>query len=134
MKVVIDTNIVISAALGSKTCSIAIFRALKQGIIEPTIFPKELRSFIIKLKEKDKYKSLDLQGLSNFTEYFIMMVEVVDDYKLVSFSIDTPDNHFISLAAARKTLLITGDKLCLKSALSGNVKCKTPSQYLSDDL
>jgi hypothetical protein len=86
------------------------------------------------LKEKDKYKSLDLQGLSNFTEYFIMMVEVVDDYKLVSFSIDTPDNHFISLAAARNTLLITGDKLCLKSALRGNVKCKTPSQYLSDDL
>jgi len=63
-----------------------------------------------------------------------MMVEVVEDYELVSFSSDSPDNHFISLAAARNALLITGDKLCLKSALRCNVKAKTPSQYLSDYL
>ncbi|HRX66558.1 MULTISPECIES: putative toxin-antitoxin system toxin component, PIN family [unclassified Mesotoga] len=116
MKVVIDTNVVISAALGSKTCSHAVFKALEQGVIEPRIFPQELRRFIIKLKKKEKYRSRDLQGLSNFMEYFTMMVEVVEDYELVSFSSDSPDNHFISLAAARNALLITGDKLCLKSA------------------
>lgn len=52
MKVVIDTNVVISAALGSKTCSHAVFKALEQGVIEPRIFPQELRRFIIKLKKR----------------------------------------------------------------------------------
>ncbi len=134
MKVVIDTNVVISAALGSKTCSMVIVKALEQGVIEPGIFPQELRRFISKLKEKEKYRNADLEGLSNFLEYYIEMVEIVDDFQLVSFSTDLPDNHFISLTAARDTLLITGDKLCLQSALGGNVNCKTPSQYLSDYL
>ena len=132
MKVVIDTNVVISAALGSRTCSMAIIKALGQEVIEPGIFTQELRRFIVKLM--GKCRNAELEALSNFVEYFITVVEVVDDYQLVSFSTDHPDNHFISLAAARNALLITGDKLCLQSALQGNVKCKTPSQYLKDSL
>jgi len=130
MKVVIDTNVVISAALGSRTCSKAIIKALEQEVIEPGIFTQELRRFIVKLMEK--CRNTELEALSSFVEYFITAVEVVDDYQLVSFSTDPPDNHFISLAAARNALLITVDKLCLQSALGGNVKCKTPSQYLKD--
>ncbi|HON29043.1 MAG TPA: putative toxin-antitoxin system toxin component, PIN family [Mesotoga sp.] len=132
MKVVIDTNVVISAALGSRTCSMAIIKALEQEVIEPGIFTQELRRFIVKLM--GKRRNAELEALSNFVEYFITVVEIVDDYQLVSFSTDPPDNHFISLAAARNALLITGDKLCLQSALRGNVKCKTPSQYLKDSL
>jgi len=134
MKVVIDTNVVISAALGSKTCSTVVVKALEKGVIEPVIFPQELRRFILKLKEKEKYRNVDFEMLSNFIEYYIEMVEIVDDFQLVSFSTDLPDNHFISLAVARDALLITGDKLCLQSALGGNVNCKTPSQYLIDRL
>jgi putative PIN family toxin of toxin-antitoxin system len=134
MKVVVDTNVVISAALGSKTCSMVVVKALEQGVIEPGIFPQELRRFVVRLKEKEKYRNVDLESLSNFIEYYIEIVEIVDDYRLVSFSTDLPDNHFISLAGARDALLITGDKLCLQSALRGNVNCKTPSQYLSDYL
>jgi putative PIN family toxin of toxin-antitoxin system len=130
MKIVIDTNVVISAALGSRTCSKAIIKALEQEVIEPGIFTQELRRFIVKLMEK--CRNTELEALSSFVEYFITAVEVVDDYQLVSFSTDPPDNHFISLAAARNALLITVDKLCLQSALGGNVKCKTPSQYLKD--
>ena len=132
MKVVIDTNVVISAALGSRTCSMAIIKALEQEVIEPGIFTQELRRFIVKLM--GKRRNAELEALSNFVEYFITVVEIVDDYQLVSFSTDPPDNHFISLAAAQNALLITGDKLCLKSAQSGNVNCKTPAQYLSDSL
>ena len=132
MKVVIDTNVVISAALGSKTCSNTVLKALEQGVIEPQIFVLELQRFIMKLKGKEKYGNIQLEGLSNFIDYFLMTVEIVDDYKLVTYSTDFPDNHFISLAAARNALLITGDKLCLKSALSGNVNCRTPAQYLGD--
>ncbi|WP_180979913.1 toxin-antitoxin system toxin component, PIN family protein [Mesotoga sp. B105.6.4] len=91
-----------------------------------------MRRFVVRLKEKEKYRNVGLESLSNFIEYYIEIVEIVDDYQLVSFSTDLPDNHFISLAGARDALLITGDKLCLQSALRGNVNCKTPSQYLSD--
>ena len=88
----------------------------------------------MKLKEKEKYRHTELEHLSNFIDYLITMVEIVDDYKLVTYSTDSPDNHFISLAAAQNALLITGDKLCLESAQNGNVNCKTPAQYLSDSL
>lgn len=106
MKVVIDTNVVISAALGSKTCSMVVVKALEQEVIEPGIFPQELRRFVVRLKEKEKYRNDDLESLSNFIEYCIEIVEIVDDYRLLSFSSDLPDNHFISLAAARDALLI----------------------------
>jgi|GEM_PF-625119 len=134
MKVIIDTNVVISAALGSRTCSKAVIKALDQGVIEPQIFAQESRRFTMKLKEKEKYRHTELEHLSNFIDYFIITVEIVDDYKLVTYSTDFPDNHFISLAAAQNALLITGDKLCLESAQNGNVNCKTPAQYLSDSL
>ena len=134
MKVVIDTNVVISAALGSRTCSKAVLKALNQGVIEPQIFAQELRRFIMKLKEKEKYRHIELEHVSNFVDHFLTMVEIVDDYRLLPYSTDSPDNHFISLAAAQNALLLTGDKLCLKSAQSGNVNCKTPAQYLSDSL
>ena len=93
---------------------------------------QELRSFIKKLKGKEKYRHIELEHLSNFIDYFITMVEIVDDYRLLPYSTDFPDNHSISLAAARNALLITGDTLCLESALTGNVNCKTPAQYLSE--
>ncbi len=93
---------------------------------------QELRSFIKKLKGKEKYRHIELEDLSNFIDYFITMVEIEDDYRLLPYSTDFPDNHSISLAAARNALLITGDTLCLESALTGNVNCKTPAQYLSE--
>ncbi|WP_258001686.1 PIN domain-containing protein [Mesotoga sp. Brook.08.YT.4.2.5.1] len=100
MKVVVDTNVVISAALGSKTCSMVVVKALEQGVIEPVIFPQELRRFVARLKKKEKYRNVDLESLFNFIEYYIEIVEIVDDYQLISFSTDLPDNHFISLAGA----------------------------------
>ncbi|WP_257211902.1 toxin-antitoxin system toxin component, PIN family protein [Mesotoga sp. H07.pep.5.3] len=70
---------------------------------------QELRGFIKKLKEKEKYRHTELEHLSNFIDYFITIVEIADDYKLVTYSTDFPDNHFISLTAAQNALLITGD-------------------------
>jgi len=56
MKIVIDTNIVISAALGSNTCKTAILKAFGQKhiIIEPPIISLELDRFLYKLSTSTK--------------------------------------------------------------------------------
>ncbi len=48
MKIVIDTNVVISAALGSNTCKHAILRAFNEEheIVEPKIISLELERFV----------------------------------------------------------------------------------------
>jgi predicted nucleic acid-binding protein len=53
MKVVIDTNVIISAALGSQTCKEAILKALeKYEVIEPKIVSMELDRFYLKMSQE----------------------------------------------------------------------------------
>ncbi len=55
MKVVIDTNVIISAALGSQTCKEAILKALeKYEVIEPKIVSMELDRFYLKMSQEIK--------------------------------------------------------------------------------
>ncbi|TYB85417.1 MAG: PIN domain-containing protein [Kosmotoga sp.] len=52
MKIVLDTNVVISAALGSKSCSRTIIKASREKIIEPLLVKEELEKFLIKVQLK----------------------------------------------------------------------------------
>lgn len=66
MKVVIDTNVIISAALGSPTCSEVILMAIKNAqIIEPNIVSVELSRFCEKL-EKQQQSDDKIKQIKNF--------------------------------------------------------------------
>ena len=55
MKVVIDTNVIISAVLGSQTCKETILKALeKYEVIEPKIVSMELDRFYLKMSQELK--------------------------------------------------------------------------------
>ncbi len=131
MKVVIDTNVVISAALGSNRCGRTIIKALNDEILEPPLIVEELSRFIVKLSNDKKVDGLSIMELARFFEFFLSSVTIVSDFPLLSYSPDIPDNYFISVAASENALLITGDKLCLQTALKNGVKCVTPSGFYS---
>ena len=58
MKVVIDTNVVISAALGSNTCSKVILWVINNTeIIEPNIIAIEIEHFCKRLAINQKIKN-----------------------------------------------------------------------------
>lgn len=129
IKVVIDTNDVISAAFGSKSCSRAIVKTLDAEVVEPPLIVEELSRFVEKLSDKDKIDDNSIRGFVRFIEFLLSTVRIVRGYPLICYGQDLPDNHFISLAAFESALLVTGDKLCRRIALENNVKCVSPSEY-----
>lgn len=125
----IDTNDVISAAFGSKSCSRAIVKTLDAEVVEPPLIVEELSRFVEKLSDKDKIDDNSIRGFVRFIEFLLSTVRIVRGYPLICYGQDLPDNHFISLAAFESALLVTGDKLCRRIALENNVKCVSPSEY-----
>ncbi len=125
----IDTNDVISAAFGSKSCSRAIVKTLDAEVVEPPLIVEELSRFVERLSDNDKIDDNSIRGFVRFIEFFLSTVRIVRGYPLICYGQDLPDNHFISLAAFESALLVTGDKLCRRIALENNVKCVSPSEY-----
>ncbi|MFO7882142.1 MAG: PIN domain-containing protein, partial [Kosmotogaceae bacterium] len=99
MKIVIDTNVVISAALGSKTCTKALLKAAHEDIIVPSLIIKELKKFLVKVESAKKIDKNKFTELYNFFQYFIKLLIITEDYTLYSYSNDLPDNHFLSVAS-----------------------------------
>ncbi|TYB84063.1 MAG: putative toxin-antitoxin system toxin component, PIN family [Kosmotoga sp.] len=99
MKIVIDTNVVISAVLGSSTCTKALLKATYENIIVPSLTTEELKRFLTKVKSAKKIDKGKLTELNNFFQYFIKLSVITEDYSLYSYSDDLPDNHFLSVAS-----------------------------------
>ncbi len=131
MKIVIDTNVVISAALGSNTCKHAILRAFNEEheIVEPKIISLELERFVEKIKEKGNFPKEKIDDIDNFFKVFIALVKICEPKEIMSISLDKPDNFFLSLAAEKSALFISGDKLALKSGKSAGIFAMSPKEW-----
>lgn len=132
MKIVIDTNIVISAALGSNTCKTAILKAFSQKyfVIEPPIISLELDRFLYKLQKKVGNNIELLKSIEAFFRAFLASVEIQSPAKIRNISSDKPDNHFLSLAIEESALFITGDKLAVECGKKAGILTMTPSEFL----
>ena len=88
MKIVIDTNIVISAALGSNTCKTAILKAFGQKhiIIEPPIISLELDRFLYKLQKKVGNNTKLLKNTEAFFRALLVSVEIQSPAKILNIS------------------------------------------------
>ncbi|MGC9384839.1 MAG: putative toxin-antitoxin system toxin component, PIN family [Kosmotogaceae bacterium] len=131
MKIVIDTNVVISAALGSKTCTKALLKASHEDIIVPRLITEELKRFLAKVESAKKIDKNKLTELHNFFQYFINLSIITKDYSLYSYSDDLPDNHFLSVASHHRAYLIIGDLKCQKIAKENEIMCYSPAQYIT---
>ena len=131
MKIVIDTNVVISAALGSNTCKYTILKAFngEHDVVEPKIISLELERFVKKIKEKGSFPQEKVDDIDNFFKVFIALVKICEQKEIMSISPDKPDNFFLSLAAEKSALFISGDKLALKSGKSAGMSTMSPKEW-----
>jgi len=130
MKVVIDTNVIISAALGSDTCSKVIPWTINNSeIIEPNIVSVELEHFCKKLVSQQKLKN-NTKHLEGFFKVFLSFCTIKSPDNILNISTDKSDNHFLSLSFEQDAILITGDKLTLGFAKTNNFKALSPGLFL----
>jgi putative PIN family toxin of toxin-antitoxin system len=130
MKVVIDTNVVISAALGSNTCSKVILWTINNTeIIEPNIVSIELEHFCKKIVSQQKLKN-NTKHLEDFFKVFLSFCTIKSPGKILNISTDKPDNHFLSLSLEENAIFITGDKLALNFAKNNKIKSSSPGDFL----
>jgi putative PIN family toxin of toxin-antitoxin system len=130
MKVVIDTNVIISAALGSQTCKEAILKALeKYEVIEPKIVSMELDRFYLKMSQEIK-NTKKIKAIYDYFSIFLMFAKIENPKKVLDISPDKPDNYFISLALEYSAIFITGDKGALKYARDMKIDAKLAAEFL----
>ena len=130
MKVVIDTNVIISAALGSQTCKEAILKALeKYEVIEPKIISMELDRFYLKMSQENK-NTKKIKAIHDYFRIFLMFAKIENPKKVLDISPDKPDNYFISLALEYSAIFITGDKDALKYARDMKIDAKLAAEFL----
>jgi len=130
MKVVIDTNVIISAALGSQTCKETILKALeKYEIIEPKIVSMELDRFYLKMSQEIK-NTKKIKAIYDYFRIFLMFAKIENPKKVLDISPDKPDNYFISLALEYSAIFITGDKGALKYVRDMKIDAKSAAEFL----
>ncbi len=131
MKVVIDTNVIISAALGSQTCSKVILLAVENNqIILPNIISVELSRFCKKL-EKQQQSDKNVKQIENFFKVFLSLCVIKNPDKILNISLDKPDNYFLSLSLEKNVTYITGDKQALTFAEEKNIKATSPADSIN---
>ena len=130
MKVVIDTNVIISAALGSQTCSEVILIAIKNAqIIEPNIVSVELSRFCEKL-ESQQQSDDKIKKIKNFFAVFLSFCVLKNPKKILNLSTDKPDNLFLSLSLEENAVYVTGDKNALSFAKENKIKATSPGDFM----
>lgn len=130
MKVVIDTNVIISAALGSQICKKAVLKALeKYEVIEPKIVSMELDRFYLKMSQEIK-NTKKVKAIYDYFRIFLMFIKIGNPKKVLDVSPDKPDNYFISLALEYSAIFITGDKSALKYARDMKIDAKLAVEFL----
>ncbi|MCL5033457.1 MAG: putative toxin-antitoxin system toxin component, PIN family [Thermotogae bacterium] len=131
MKIVIDTNIVVSAALGSETCEKAIIKSFVEDdtVIEPKIISLELSKFIEKIQSK-KYDAEKIKKIDDFFKFFLSMVKIEDPQNILKISPHVPDNFFLSLAYEKKALFLSGDKLALESGKIADIDVMSAGEWI----
>jgi putative PIN family toxin of toxin-antitoxin system len=136
-KIVIDTNIIISAAFGGKPLE-AVVRALEDHeVYLSEAIERELRgviSGVSKKLSKDQMAFLDEK-----MRQLLSHARSVSVSTQIALSRDAKDDHYLSLCkAARADFLITGDKDLLsvsQEALKKNgISCRiiTPQEFLEN--
>lgn len=131
MKVVIDSNVIILAAIGSGTCSKVILLTIDNAqIMESKIVSIELQHFSKKLKNKNNFTAQKDKLKVSLKFFFFCIIK--NTKKILDISTDKPNNHLLSLSFEENTIYITGDKQALESAKINNIRTDSPSDFKSN--
>ena len=125
MRIVFDTNVLISAFIATGTCKDILEYAVEthEVIISPYIL-KELKE---KLIEKLGFSTKDYRDIRDILKQHLT---VVTEKKSLQSFLDKDDIPILNLCLTVKAdILVTGDKELLKLRLIGNTKIIPPSEF-----
>lgn len=133
MKVVLDTNVLISAFLFEKRLG-KIVELIEQGVITPCFVVSTFQEFQNVLSYK-KFEALIKTAQITIEEIIQQMhgqSVILDDPKIIpSITADTPDNFVLAAAKlANAKYIVTGDKLLLSLKNFETIPIITPQKLL----
>ena len=135
LKIVIDTNILLSAAIKPNSTA---SRALRKAINECDIFISEATFAelveVIQRKKFDAYFTHTEYSRREFLAYFLAFCQKVEISEVITDCLDPKDNKFLEVAiVAEAEMLVSGDK---KHLLSMNpypgIKIVTATEFLGE--
>jgi putative PIN family toxin of toxin-antitoxin system len=117
-RLVLDTNIIISAVISVEGAPAQLLRACLKNHVILLVSDFILAEYfeVLKYPKIQKYKKLDDSGLQGLSSFFLTQAERVEVFSVIKKSKDPDDDKFLSLAVEGKAdFLITGDKTDLLS-------------------
>ncbi|MEI8011856.1 MAG: putative toxin-antitoxin system toxin component, PIN family [Candidatus Omnitrophota bacterium] len=127
MKVVIDTNVLVSGLFFSGTPA-RILKAWHTGQFQLLLSDEILHEYKLVLHEMTQKKPvLNPQKIVSFIRHTAHFVKPVTLHHQVCT--DKDDDKFIACALAAKAIIVTGDKALLKTAGYKNLTVLTPSEF-----
>jgi putative PIN family toxin of toxin-antitoxin system len=128
VKVVIDTNVFVSALIGSKVCK-KIYELLKQDRFE-LVISFELIKEITSVLKRTKFELEEIE-LEKLKHLLWRKSEIVFPKNVVSLCRDPKDNIVLECASAGKPdFIVTGDKDLLSLKKFKNIPIITPSKFV----
>lgn len=129
MKIVVDTNLIISASLSANSVSRAAFKALS-GHVVVSCEEQVMEVFSVVKREKfDKFSAL--KNRIDFVMEFINSTHLVRVVEKIKICRDAQDDIFINLAiSANAEMIISGDKDLLELNGYKGIKIITPREFL----
>ena len=116
LRVVLDTNVIISSFVFNKELSV-IRDSLREGKIVP-VFSRETYNELIQVLNYEKFhlsKERVYEILSEITKYSVLERKTIKLQKISFIDIDPDDIKFLECAVAGKVdYVVTGDKLFLE--------------------
>jgi uncharacterized protein len=127
---VIDTNVIVSALIFSKSTTMQAFRAAKQnGLI---LISAEILAELIDVLSRQKFdRYLSREIREDFLASLATETELITINETIDICRDPKDHKFLELAiSGNATHIITGDKDLLELHPFQDILIVTPSQFL----
>ena len=129
-RIVIDTNVIVSALIFSKSTTMQALREAKQnGVI---LISVEILSELIDVLSRPKFdRYLSIEIREDFLASLARETELITINETIDICRDPKDNKFLELAiSGNATHIITGDKDLLELHPFRDILIVTPSQFL----
>lgn len=111
-RLVLDTNIIISAIISIEGIPAKILRACLKGHATLLVSDPVMQEYfeVLKYPKIQKYKKLDAQHIQELSSFFLTKTDRVEILEKIKKSADPNDDMFLEAAVNGKaTLLISGD-------------------------
>lgn len=132
-KLVLDTNIIISALIGKHGAPAKLFEKLILGEIENYTSKEIIEEIVEVLNRKEITKRTTKEARTFLLEQYLVRSKVVVPKEKNIVAVHESDNKFIDTAIeAKAKFIISGDEHLLEIKKFGEIKITTAKEYLGE--